>query len=503
VHPGDVAGGDVPGAADRERAATTRRVARNTVVLVAGDAATKVGLFVLYALIARTLGQKGFGDYTLAISLAFFVRMAGLGIDVILSREVARDLGNVHGLFWDTIVLKLATGIPLLVGVTAIAAAIGYSNAVVVAVALIGLSNLIDIVAFSFHAALRGREEMAPGSKAQALETLAIVAMGGIALVVLDASLVALGVAYLIAALIALAYIWIALRRHDIRPRRRGATRGLSWLGRAALPTGIASVFAYSLGRVDAVILAAIANDAAVVGLYGAACRIFEATLFVGWAFGLALLPLISRLERQSESLNRVFAVSCMAIAAVTVPLGGAMALFGPTIVGTVFGASFDGGGTATRILGGSAALNGIFTVAALTLAGQDRQGALPWIAGAGLALNVVLNLILIPPLGRDGAAIAMTAAEALITIVAMWLAVRETGTVSAVRMFAAVSAGMAAMAGTAFVLGSGWAALLVSTCAYAVVFLAAEWLLHRDDLALFLRALRSRGGEAQAPAPL
>jgi O-antigen/teichoic acid export membrane protein len=217
----------------------------------------------------------------------------------------------------------------------------------------------------------------------------------------------------------------------------------------------------------------------------------------VSWAFGLAVLPLLSRLERQTRSLGRVFAISCMAIAAITVPVGAAMALFGPTIVESVFGADFEGGGTATRILGGGAALYGIFTVAALTIAGQDRQAALPWIGGGGLLVNVGLNFALIPPLGLDGAAIAMTATQALITIATMWIAIRETGAVSPVRMFGAAAAGLAAMCAVGLALGQGGLSMLASLVVYAVVFLAVEWLLHRDDLELFARALRQRGGAA------
>jgi O-antigen/teichoic acid export membrane protein len=491
-----------PGATGREGGAITRQVARNTIVLVAGDAATKLGLFVLYALIARTLGDQGFGDYTLVVSLAFFVRAAGLGIDVILSREVARDLNSVHGLFWDSITFKLAAGTPVLIAVTAFAALGDYPGAVVAAVALIGLSNLIDILAYSAHAVLRGREDMAPGSKALVLESLSIVVLGSIVLIALDASLVALGAVYLLAALIALAYIVGAMRGRGIRPGRGGESRGLRWLGRAAVATGIASLFAYALGRVDAVLLSVITDDAAAVGLYGAAYRIFEATLFVSWAFGLAVLPMLSRLPKRSDELNRAFATASMAIAALTVPLGAAMALFGPEITEAVFGGEFADAGTATAILGGAAALYGLFTVAALTVAGQDRQGALPWISGVALAANVGLNLALIPSLGVDGAALAMSASQLLITIAAMAIAIRETGMISVGRAFSAVAGGAAAMGAVVALLGSGLAVLPLALGAYAIGFVAIEWLLHREDLQVFAQALRARGEQvADDPA--
>jgi O-antigen/teichoic acid export membrane protein len=140
----------------------------------------------------------------------------------------------------------------------------------------------------------------------------------------------------------------------------------------------------------------------------------------------------------------------------------------------------------------------GLFTVAALAIAGQDRQGLLPWISGVALAVNVALNVVLIPPLGLDGAAIAMTVSLALMTALAIWLAMRETGAVSPIRMFAAVSAGLAAMAGVALLLGTGGVGLVVSLPAYAVVFLSVEWLLHRDDMGLFARAVRQRGEDLE-----
>ncbi len=484
----------------------TRRVLRNTVLIAAGDAVTKVGVFALYAVIARSLGESGFGDYTLAVSLAFFIRVSALGTDVILTREVARDPSRMHGLFWNTIVLKLAAGTPVLAGILVFTAASGYPVELVVAVALIGASNLIDVLSFSLHAVLRGREEMGPPAKALALENLALVTAGSIALLALGGGLVALGGAYLIAALVGLVYIRTATRKRGIKPRRRGDTRGLGWLAGAAVPTGIASFFSYALARIDAVILSVMTHDPVVVGRYGAAYRIFDATLFVSWGFGLALFPRLSRLGSESQSLRRLFAVSCMATTAVTAPLGGAMALFGPTIVQAAFGSDFAEAGTATRILGGAAAVYGTFTVAALTIAGQDRQRMLPWISGTALALNVALNLVLIPPLGLNGAAIAMTVTQVLATAFALGLALRQIGGASPIRMFAAPLAGLAAMAGCAVLLGLGAAGLAPSLVAYAFAFFGVEWLLHRDDLALFWRALRRRGanegGEAGKPEP-
>jgi O-antigen/teichoic acid export membrane protein len=497
--------GDYPAAVTTaaESAARRRagaRVGRNTLAQWAGDVSVKIGLLVLYAIIGRSLGKAGFGDYTLAVSLAFLVRLAGLGTDVILTREVARGVERVHGLFWHTIVLKLGTGLVLLAGIVGFAVLGDYSESVVLLVLLIGLSNLIDSFSLSYHAVLKGREKMVPTSKALALETLTIACLGAVVLVALDAGLVALGAVYVIAAVVAFAYIWTAVRRHGVRPRRKGGS-GLRSLARVAVPTGIATFFGAGLARLDAIILSVITGDSAVVGLYGGAYRIFEATLFVSWSLGFAVYPLLSRGKRRSEPLRRVFELSTMAIAAMTFAIAGAMAFYGTEIVTAVFGPEFDGAGDAVRILSGAAAAAGIYNLALLTIAAKDRQGVFPWIGGIALALNVALNVILIPPYGLNGAAVAMLAAQVLAAGMAFWFAVRETGRVSVARMFASPLAALAAMALPPILFGFDAVVLPLSVAAYVAVFFAAEWLFWREDTRSFVQLVRERGRAADDSA--
>lgn len=397
-------------------------------------------------------------------------------------------------MFWQSVVLKLGAGLPILALVTSVAIVSGDGSTVVLSVALIGVSNLIDVVAQSPHAVLRGVEDMGPPARALVLESLVVVVLGGASLAILGGTLIALSAVYVIASIVALAYIWAILNRRGFRPRRYGNTRGIAWLGKAAIPTGITSVFGYALGRIDAVILSAVTNKPRVVGLYGGAYRIFEATLFLSWALGLAVYPLMSRLPRRSESLRRVFEVSSMAAAALTVPIGMLMALYGQTIVDDAFGKGFAGGGSATRILGVAAALYGVYTIAAMTLAAQDRQQAFPAISAVVLALNIGLNLILIPIMSLRGAAIAMAVSQLVLTGLMLRLVSQVTDSFSFLRIFGACGVGVATMALVAVTLGSGPFSLLVSAVVYTVVFLSIEWRLHREDLILFSRALGRRG---------
>ena len=69
---------------------------------------------------------------------------------------------------------------------------------------------------------------------------------------------------------------------------------------RAALAIGLAGVFAVVLFRIDTAMLAAF-EPKDVVGDYGAAYRLLEATLFVAWSVGAAVYPVFSRLTATSD----------------------------------------------------------------------------------------------------------------------------------------------------------------------------------------------------------
>ncbi|HEY2326432.1 MAG TPA: oligosaccharide flippase family protein, partial [Gaiellaceae bacterium] len=417
-----------------------------------------------------------------------------------VSREVARSLERVQKLYRTSMTLKLASGVPILAALTGLAAVIGRgTHAIVLPVALIGLSNLVDTVALSMHSVLQGRQHMGAPALALASENVVLVSVGSIAIVVFGGGLITLGTIYVVASLVAFAVIWIASRKHGVSPQLRGS-HGMDWAAaRAAIPTGIASLFGAALARLDAIILSLITGSSVAVGLYGGAYRLFEATMFVCWAFGLAVLPLLSTAGRRTAKLRRLYELSCVTIGAITVPVGLVMVLFGPSLIRAVYGPGFRAGGTATRILGGAVPLYGLFTVAVVTVASQNREKWFPWLAGGALAINVALDLTLIPSLGVNGAAVAMLAAIAVGAVATFFVAQHETGHVSLTRMFAAVIVGAAAMILSGLWLEPVSLALPVSLVSFAVAFLATVSVVHRRDLSTFVaQALRRKGTEPE-----
>jgi O-antigen/teichoic acid export membrane protein len=469
----------------------------NTSLLVGADAVSKVTLLVLYAVMARELGKNGFGVFTLAVSASLFVEFAGLGTDLILAREVARDRERVHGIFWNSIAIKLFLGIPAIAGVLGFALIADYTGDALLTIALIAVAKLLDVIAQTFAATFRGREEMRPPAAALTVQRLSIAIAGSFALISLDAGVVSIGVIYVASSVAALAVLAWLLARRDLRPRRE-ISRSRGWqLALTALPAGIATFFGAALARVDALILSLL-TDPATVGLYGAAYRLFDGTLFLTWGFGLAVFPVLSRLDRDSfPTLGTAFELAAKAITALLLPFGMAMALFGPWIVDTLYGHDFDGAAAATQILGGATFFYGLFAIAALAAAARDRQKWVLWVTGPGLALNVALNLALIPSMSLNGAALAMTITQGLMTVAMILGVATLAGPLSVAKMFAGPAAGALGMGATALILGTGGTGFVVAALVYAPLLLITERALNPEDFRL-LRSIIGSAREAE-----
>jgi O-antigen/teichoic acid export membrane protein len=296
--------------------------------------------------------------------------------------------------------------------------------------------------------------------------------------------------------------MFLTLRRRNLYAGVLAPARPtLKWLLRTAFPAGIANALGAAIARFDAIILSLIAGNVA-LGLYGGAYRLYEATLFLSWGFGLAVYPMLSRLAPEgSQRLARAFELSSLAITAVLVPLGAVLAFFPETLLTVVYGDEFTGGATAARILGGATVLYGAFIIATLVLTAREEQRVFTWVSAVTLAINIALNIALIPPLSVDGAAIAMTASQALLTGLMVALATRGIGRVSVRRILIAPGAGLLAISAAALLVGDALSGIGVALAVYAAVFFAVEFLYHRDDLDLLIRAA-SKGSDVLVDAP-
>jgi O-antigen/teichoic acid export membrane protein len=152
-------------------------------------------------------------------------------------------------------------------------------------------------------------------------------------------------------------------------------------------------------------------KSADVVGLYNAASPLAQ---FITQPLGALMVmytPVVSGLylQRRLVDLRRDFMIVTKWLTFVTMPLFLVLCLFPEAVLNLFFGESYIVAAPALRILSICFMLRNFFGPNAGTLYAMGESRFVMWSVLLAAIINVLLNVLLIPPLGMIGAAIALT----------------------------------------------------------------------------------------------
>jgi len=477
------------------------RAMRNTTVRAAGEIVGKVATFALFAVLARAVGESDVGAFVFAFA---FLQIAtipiALGCDPYMLREIAKDTAASDRLFWNVVALKLTTALPILAVAFSVLIAVADGSTTRWTVIALAPGILIDLVAKTLHSEFNARERGTLLALSLVVQRVAT-AVVAIAAMALGAGVVTVAALYSAGALLGLVTGAVLLVRDIGVPRWQVSVRSWRGLTSRSWPFALQDIFGTLLFKLDAVLLAALAAEAA-VGRYGAAYRLLESTLFIAWALNGAFAAMYAYLRRDSEpTIAAVFQRSVKAGLVLLTPVAVAFGLLAEPIMRIAFGADFEDGAAALRLLAPVVVLLGVVTLCTSLIVSRLDPRTMVKLTAAMVALNVVLNVALIPELDESGAATAMLVTEAMFVLLAMRVAVREVGGIDWRSMLGAPAVAGLAMAGVLVALESLPAvALAAGAIVYAGAYLAVERTFSPDDLA-FLRATVLRRGRAPSSA--
>lgn len=479
-----------------------RTIARNSALQAGGEVLTKLASLAFYVVMARELGTAGFGDYMFALSLTVLLTsLAGFGTDGLLTRNVARDREELHRLFWNSVALKVGLGV-VLAGIALLVSFLGdYPEAVHAAVALLAVGTLVELLAKTVGAAFLAYDDLRPVATGLIIQRFTTAAVG-IAALLAGAGIVTVAGIYLGGAVLGLLYVSRALYRREIRPRREVSLARAREVAAQAVPFGLMLIFGTVIFRIDATMLSLYKGPEA-VGLYSAAYRALESCLFIPFAIEAAMLPMLSRLRRDTvPPVSDVYEVGLKAIVALMAPMGVAFLLFGGEILELLYGAEYRAAEPAMHWLGGAAVLYGVSLLTCTLIVAQDGARALAWTVGAVMVFNVALNLVVIPRFSLTGAAAVTTITEVVQALVLLFLGWRMVGAVSLRRILAGPVVAALAMAAVALAAGTSLAAFVAAGATYLLVIAIAERTLFPEDVTRLAAAVRRRLRPGHGPAP-
>jgi O-antigen/teichoic acid export membrane protein len=388
----DVSG---PGAAEQE-VSHGRRILGNFLALSAARPLTWLSTIGLTILLPRYLGDVNLGKINLAFAFADWCGLlASFGIGTYLAKEVAQKRREASTIVLNAVILRLVLAVVIGVVAAAVATVLEFDPLTRSLVYLLTTHMLLTVFLGVLIGALQGIQQL--GVVALVDAVMKVLQVGLIAVVLLRGhGAVAVAVSYVLADLVAVAWLLAAVRRRIgfAGPvNRKGMTRIL----RGGVPFLVWETALLTYARVDVIILAFFASDA-VLGWYGAAYRIISIPLFVPAVLLTVMFPALAAAAAETDRFNRLARRGVVLVMLATVPMAfGLMALTGNLIDLFGYPQEFTNSITPTVLLAASLPLVGVNMIIGATLAAKDRQRH--WAIAGVLAavLNVGLNFIAIP----------------------------------------------------------------------------------------------------------
>lgn len=381
---------------------------KNFFWLFAGNVGSRLfkAAIVIYA--ARKLGVDGYGVFSYAVGLAgFFVFIKNIGVDAVLTREVAKDPEKQHKYlstaFWVEIILLVITFL-LIIFIAPIFS--GVKGAAIL-LPFVALALIFDDLRDLFIAFFRGKEKMELEALVMAVANISLAAFGFIVLFFLPTpkSFAISTAAASLFGLIAAAFL--------IKPFLKGILKNFTKnlvapILKSALPIAIGGFASVFLFNVDIVMLGWW-KEANEIGFYSAAQKIVGMLAIFSGFISVATFPSLSRFAHSDswQEIKKLVETSLKMIFIVALPLVAGGFILRHSLIGFVFGASYLPAANAFAIL--------LFSILAIhplpiysnILFAFDRQTKLVKYAIVVSVCNVALNFILIPKYGIEGASVA------------------------------------------------------------------------------------------------
>lgn len=488
--------------------AASRRIAFNAVVRGIGEVVAKAANVALFVAIARKLGTGDFGDFVFGLSLSsVLLGIAGLGTDDLIAREIARDKTRAGHLFSHVIGLKGSLLVVFLGVLGAIVMLGDYDTTTRIAVMLIGGGTAFETLSSTVYAVFQGFEKMQYIAVTLIIQRISTTALAVVALF-MGAGLVVVSAMVMIGGAIGFSASVLLMRSKVVAPK--GVVDRGNWyaLAKAGLPLGIVTLLFTMLLKLDASMLSFLSDDGNdSVGIYGSAYRLIEATMFLTWAFGGAVLPWLSRHagEEGGVDLARGFELGLKALAGILLPIALIYSLFANQLIGFFYGNEFDDAIPVLQLLAAMTVLYGINTYCAIVLISRDRPGLFARAAALTLVQNASFNFVLIPKYGAQGAAFNAILSGLILAFASLRAAGSVTGSRSRVSIFLTPAIAAAAMAGVILLTGTTVLSAIFGLLVYPAAFLGAEKLLFADDFELYagmLKGFRNRREHDLPPMP-
>ncbi len=429
------------GTAD-DAASGVSRVARNSVAPIILNLFNRGIDFAFAFVMLRILGPEGAGIYFYAgIVFVWFDIFTNFGLNLFLTREVARDRGHAGRYFFNTSVLRLLlvlAGVPLLLGFLFLRQAIvepPLTQEALIAIGLLFIGLLPNSLSTGMTALFYAFEQAEYPAAVATVATINKAVLGLVALL-LGFGVVGLAGVSIVTNILTLVILiyggrkLIGWGRKDSRlkptTQEQTALSSASRLDRKLLrgmmgegwPLMLNHFLATIFFQIDVVIIQGIHGDN-MVGQYSVAYKWISALNIIPSFFTQAMLPIMSRQAHEDkDALRRNYILAIKLLVSVAVPVAIVFTALAYVLTGLLGGAEFlPDGAIATQLMIWSIPIGWMNSLTQYVLIALDLQRRITRAFVIAVMFNIVGNLIFIPEYGYQAAAIITIFSEAILLL--------------------------------------------------------------------------------------
>jgi len=414
-------------------------VARNSVAPIILNLFNRGIDFGFAFIMLRILGPEGSGIYTYAgFIFGWFDIFTNFGLNVFLTREVARDPSKAWRYFYNTSVLRLVLmliGVVLLLGfLSARQGASGstpLTQEALIAIGLLYIGLLPNSLSTGMSALFYAFQQAEYPAAISTVATICKVIFG-LAALVLGYGVIGLAAASIVTNTITLAImVWVGRGllnekadstqgRKDARAQRNyQPDRKLIWsMVGEGWPLMLNHFLATIFFQIDVVIIQYFHGDT-VVGEYGVAYKWVNALNVIPAFFTMALLPVMSRQAHEDKAaLKRNYGLAIKLLVSTALPVAVVFTALAFILTGILGGSQYlPDGAIATQLMIWSIPIGWINSLTQYVLIALDLQRRITRAFFIAVGFNIISNVIFIPMYSYRAAAVTTILSELALLI--------------------------------------------------------------------------------------
>lgn len=407
---------------------TVSKIAKNSIVSFLSDVINKILTLFVTIVIARYLGDSGFGRYSFIITMmALFQVLADFGLDGLTIREIAKRPDKADVFIRNVLTLKLILGA---INAVILFVVIGVMNKpadVVYGVYVSGLIVIFFCLANTFNSAFNAYERLDLKAGLMVSTRFIVLALTIIA-IMLKQGIIVLITIILLSEIIRTVSGWMIYESRFSRIRLGFDPEICKGLLKMALPFALIGLIVLVYFKIDIVMLSLMKDDQ-VVGWYSAAYMLLSGLFFITDAYNLAIFPPLSRYALSSRDLLAFsWARSVKYLLIISLPIAFGTTILADKIILLVYSTSYYPSVSALQILIWTLPWIFVNSINLRVLYATNKQKEAMVVAVASMLLNVAFNFILIPPLSFIGSSLATLIVEIINVSVYFWLIFKLLG---------------------------------------------------------------------------